>query len=72
MRNCFQSPLEGHSETSNDAALLSPCDHCITMKAYMTVRGGGDTLPQGRLSPSIDYVQKLQMTRLFSIPLIIT
>ena len=58
MRDCFQSPLEGHSETSNDQALLSPFDHCIKMKAYMRVEGGGGTLPWGRLSPSIDYVHK--------------
>ena len=45
MRNCFQHPLEGHSETSNDKALLNPFDHYIKMKAYMRVEGGGDTLP---------------------------
>ena len=49
-RNCFQYPLEGHSETSNDQTLLNPFDHYIKMKAYMRV-GGGDTLPQGRLFP---------------------
>ena len=40
MRNCFQHPLEGHSETSNDQALLNPFDHSIKMKAYMRVEGG--------------------------------
>ena len=29
--------LEGHSETSNDQALLNPFDHFIKMKAYMRV-----------------------------------
>ena len=62
MRNCFQHPLEGHSETSNDQALLNPFDHYIKMKAYMRVEGG-DTLPQGRLSPppTIDYVHRDEM-----------
>ena len=42
MRNCFQYPLESHSETSNDQVLLNPFDHYIKMKAYMRVeRGGG-------------------------------
>ena len=93
MRNCFQYPLEVHSETSNDQALLDPF-YYIKMKAYMRV-GVGNTLPQGSLSPpplppptqaNIDYVhrdeigenvssillkdfQKLQITRLFSVPL---
>ena len=40
MRNCFQHSLEGHSETSNDQALLNPFDHYIKMKAYMRVEGG--------------------------------
>ena len=40
MRNCFQSPLEGHSETSNDQALLNPFDHYIKIKAYMRTEGG--------------------------------
>ena len=59
MKNCFQHPLEGHSETSNDQALLNPFDHYIKMKPYMRVEGG-DTLPQGRLShqPPIDYVHR--------------
>ena len=95
MRTCFQYPLEGHSETSNDQALLNPFYHYIKMTAYMRV--GGDTLPWGKLSPppsppkqaNIDYIhrdkigenvssillkgfQKLQITRLFSIPFIIT
>ena len=53
MRNCFQYPLEGHLETSNDQALLNPFYHYIKMKAYMRVEGGvGDTLPRGRLHPS--------------------
>ena len=53
MRNCFQYPHEGHSETANDQALLNPFDHYIKMKAYIRVEvgGGGDTLPRGRLSP---------------------
>ena len=73
MRNCFQYPLEVHSETSNDQAFPNPFYH----------------LPRSRLSPppppqaNIDYVhreeigenvssillkgfQKLQITRLFS------
>ena len=53
MRNCFQYPLEGHSETSNDQAYLNPFDHYIKMKAYMRVEGWGDTLPRGRLSPHL-------------------
>ena len=40
MRNYFQSPLEGHSETSNDQAPLNPFYHYIKMKAYMRVEGG--------------------------------
>ena len=98
MRNCFQYPLEVHSETSNDQALLNPFYHYIKMKAYMMV-GGGDTSPgvDCPLPPppppppqaNIDYVhrdeigenvssillkgfQKLQITRLFSIPFIMT
>ena len=47
MRTCFQYPLEGHSETSNDQALLNPFDHYINMKAYMRVEVGVG----GRLSP---------------------
>ena len=95
MRNCFLHPPEGHSETSNDQALLNPFDHYIKMKAYMRVGLEGGTLypgvdcPPPQPPPYIDYVhrdeigeivssillkgiQKLQMTRLFSIPLIIT
>ena len=49
MRHCFQYPLEGHAETSNDQALFNPFYHCIKMKAYMRVEGGHFTL--GRLSP---------------------
>ena len=45
MRNCFQYPLEGHSETSNDQALLNPVDHYIIMKGYMRVVGGGTLYP---------------------------
>ena len=82
---------KGHSETSNDQALLNPFDHYIRMKAYMRFGGGAlypgvDRPPSP--SPHIDYVQrdeigeilysillkgiqKLQMTRLFSIPFII-
>ena len=51
MKHCFQYPLEGHSETSNDQALLNPFYHCIKMKAYMRFEGSGDTSPRGRLSP---------------------
>ena len=53
MRNCFQFPLEGHSEISNDQALLNPFYHYIKMKAYMRV--GGGTLYPGvdRPNPSI-------------------
>ena len=49
MRNCFQYPLVGHSETSNDQALLNPFDCFIKMKAYMRVEvgGGGETLYPG-------------------------
>ena len=45
MRNYFQYPLEGHSETSNDQALLNPFDHNIKMKAYMRVEVGGTLYP---------------------------
>ena len=41
MRNCFQHPFEGHSETLNDRALFNPFDHYIKMKAYMRVEGRG-------------------------------
>ena len=62
MRNRFQYPLEVHSETSNDQALLNPFYHYIKMKAYMRV-GVGDTFPRGRLSrpppqANIDYVHR--------------
>ena len=50
MRNCFQYPLEVHSEISNDQALLDPFYHYIKMKAYMRV-GVGDTLPKGICPP---------------------
>ena len=54
MRNCFQYPHEGHSETSHDQALLDPFVHYIKMKAYMRVDGcvcgrGGGTWPRGWL-----------------------
>ena len=51
MRDCLQYPLEGHSEISNDQALLNPFDHYIKMKVYMRVGGMGDTFTRGRLSP---------------------
>ena len=51
-RNCFQYPLEGLSETSNNQALLIPFYHYIKMKEYIKVEWGGGTLPQVRLSPS--------------------
>ena len=60
MRNCFQFPLEGHSEISNDQALLNPFYHYIKMKAYMRV-GGGDTLPRGRSSQPLYQRQILTM-----------
>ena len=41
MRNCFQYPLEGHSETSNDQAFLNPFYHYIKMKEYIRVELGG-------------------------------
>ena len=44
MRNCFQSPLDGHSEASNDQAPLNPFDHYMEIKAYMRFEGGGVTL----------------------------
>ena len=96
MRNCFQCPLEVHSETSNDQALLNPSYHYIKMKAYMMVGGEGSLYPGVDCPPpppppqaNIDYVhrdqmgenvssillkgfQKLQITRLFSIPFIMT
>ena len=50
MRNCFQHPLEGHSETSNDHALLNPFEHYMKMKAYMRVEEGGG----GALYPGVD------------------
>ena len=62
--------VKGHSETSNDQALLNPFDHNIKMKAYMRVGGGGGgtLFSQHRLSPTpppppppqanIDYVHK--------------
>ena len=66
--------------------LLNPFDHNIKMKAYEGLGGGegGNTLPQGRLSPNIDYVHRdevgeivssillkgfQKLTRLFSFPL---
>ena len=47
MRNCFQSPLEGHSETSNDQAPLNPFDHYIKIKACMRVECGGGHFTPG-------------------------
>ena len=44
MKNCFQSPLEGHSETSTDRAPLNRFNHYIKIKGYMRVLGGGGTL----------------------------
>ena len=64
MRNCFQHPLEGHSETSNDQALLNPFYNYIKMKAYMRVGWGGGTLyprvdcPHPLLQANIDYVHR--------------
>ena len=52
MRNCFQHPLEGHSETSNDQTLLSPFDHYIKMKVYMRVGGVGTLLPRVDYPPT--------------------
>ena len=93
MRDCFQHSLEGHSETSNDQALLSPFYHYIKMKAHMTVGREGTLYPGVDCPPhthtNFDYVhrdkvgenvssihlkgfQKLQITRLFSIPFIMT
>ena len=45
MRNSFQHPLEGHSKTSNEEALLNPFDHYIKMKACMRVEWGGALYP---------------------------
>ena len=39
----------GHSETSNEQALLNPFDHYIKIKAYMMVEWGG-----GALYPGVD------------------
>ena len=39
------SILEGHSETSNDQALLIPFDHHIKMKACTMVEGWGTLYP---------------------------
>ena len=61
MKNCFQYPLEGHSETSNDQALLNPFYHCIKMKAYMRVVGGGGTLYPGVDCPPLYHRQILTM-----------
>ena len=73
-------------QTSSEP-LLNLVYHNIKMKAYITVEGGGDILPRDRLPPlpqaNIDEIgeivssillnsfQKLQITRLFSIPFII-
>ena len=45
-RNCFQHPLEGQSESSNDQALLNPFVHYIKMKAYMRVEVEGHFTPE--------------------------
>ena len=68
MKNCFHYPLEGHSETSNDQALLNPFYHCIKMKAYMRVEGGRGTLYPGVDCPPlpqayIDYVHRDEIMR---------
>ena len=55
MRNCFQYPHEGHSETSNDQVLLNSFYHYIKMKAYMRVEEGGGTFYPGT---NIDYVHR--------------
>ena len=60
MRNCFQYPHEGHSETSNDQALLNPFNHYIKMKAYMKVEGGGHFTP-GYIVPTPYHRQILTM-----------
>ena len=58
MRNCFQHPLERHSETSNDHALLNPFEHYIKMKACMKVDGGGTLYPGVDCPLPIDYVHR--------------
>ena len=65
MRNCFQYPLEGHSETSNDHALLNPFYHYIKMKEYIRIEwwGGGTLYPGVDRPPlpqvnSADYVHR--------------
>ena len=74
MRNCFQYPLEGHSETSNDQALLYPFYHYIKLKASMSVGGGGilhpwvdcpHPLPQA----NIDYVHRDEIWEIVSTTL---
>ena len=80
MRNCFQYPLEGHSQTSNDQALLNPFYHCIKMKAYMRVEGGVTLYPGVDCPPplppptlpqvNIDYVRRDEIMRnCFQYPL---
>ena len=69
-RNCFQYPLEGHSETSNDQALLNPFDHYIKKKAYMRVEvGWEETLYPGvdfpPPLPLIEYVHRDEIGELF-------
>ena len=46
MRNC----AEGHSESTNNQALVIPFGHYIKMKAYMRVGGGGN-FTLGRFLP---------------------
>ena len=68
MRDCLQYPLEGHSEISNDQALLNPFDHYIKIKTYMRVVppphllnpfDGGALYPGvDRPPPHIDYVHR--------------
>ena len=62
MRNCFQYPLEGHSETSNDQALLNPFYHYIKMKEYIRVEGEGTLYPRVDCPPlpqvNSDYVHR--------------
>ena len=72
MRNCFQYPLKGHSEASNNQALLNPFYHNIKMKAYMRVEKlGGGTLYPGEdcsLIPqaNIDFVHRDEIREIVS------
>ena len=62
MRNCFQYPPEGHSETSNDQeAFLSPFHHYIKMKENIKAEWGvGETL-----YPRVDYLPLPQVNSMF-------